>query len=231
MANAAVKAPKTASKRNSLSDAEVGIIKALIATGKYANQEIAGLINRARGDPASDVSSGRISNIKNDQIKKYKGIPAVEASEVEQFMAKAAPPALNDEGPLSPARLAKLLPAKPGSPGSLAITETDQIECKKSVNFVMKTIAGFANNRGGYFLFGVENGTFNVIGLPDDKFEKYDLNRLNQNVRDQLGIGLDIQVASRMIDGKKIGVAYIGPAHTKPVIFIHNADGAAQGHI
>ena len=95
----------------------------------------------------------------------------------------------------------------------------------------MKTIAAFANNKGGYFIFGVENGSFNVVGLAGDKFEKYDLNKLNQNIRDQLGIGLEIQTATREIVGKKVGIVYIGPAHTKPVIFIHSAGDVAQGHI
>lgn len=219
------------SRRNSLAASEVAIIKALIAGGNHSNQEIAGLINRARGNAASDISTGRISNIKNGQIKKYVAIPAADTAEIDQFMAKVVPGAVRDDGPLSPARLARMLPAKPGAPSSLAITETDQIECKKSLNFAMKTIAGFANNKGGYFVFGVENGTFNVVGLPDEKFEKFDLNKLNQNIRDQLGIGLDIQTTTRQIDGKKIGIAYIGPAHAKPVICIHNAGDVAQGHI
>lgn len=217
-------------RRNSLSDAEVAVIKALVAAGKHSNQEIAGLINRARGDAASDISTGRISNIKNGQIKKYAAIPPAEPAEVERLLAKTAS-GLPDDGPLSAARLARLLPPKPGAPGSLAITETDQIECKRSVNFVMKTIAAFANNKGGYFIFGVENGSFNVVGLAGDKFEKYDLNKLNQNIRDQLGIGLEIQTATREIVGKKVGIVYIGPAHTKPVIFIHSAGDVAQGHI
>lgn len=221
----------SSSRRNSLSDAEVAVIKALVAAGKLSNQEIAGLINRARGDAASDINTGRISNIKNDQIKRYAAIPAAAPGEVDQFLAKAALASIGDDGPMSPARLSKLLPTKSGSPSSLAITETDQIECKKSVNFVMKTIAAFANNKGGYFVFGVENGTFNVVGLPDDKFEKFDLNKLNQNIRDQLGIGLEIQTATRQIDGKKVGLVYVGPAHTKPVIFIQNATDATQGHI
>jgi len=221
----------SSSRRNSLSGAEVAVIKALVAGGKHSNQEIAGLINRTRGDASSDISTGRISNIKNGQIKKYAAIPAAEPREVDQFLAKAALPSIGDEGPMSPARLARLLPTKAGSPTSLAITETDQIECKKSVNFVMKTIAAFANNKGGYFVFGVENGSFKVIGLPDEKFEKYDLNRLNQNIRDQLGIGLEIQTATHQIEGKKVGVVYVGPAHTKPVIFIHNTSDVTQGHI
>jgi len=232
MSKGAAKPPKKATaRRNSLTEAEVAVVKALIAAGKHSNQQIAGLINRARGQADSDVSTGRISNIKNGQIKKYAAIPLADAAEVERLMARAAPPVLIDEGPLSPARLARLLPVKAGAPGSLAITETDQIECKKSVNFVMKTIAAFANNKGGYFLFGVENGSFNVLGLPDDKFEKYDLNKLNQNVRDQLGIGLEIQTTTHLIDGKKVGIVHVGPAHTKPVIFIHNAGDVAQGHI
>lgn len=232
MSASAVKDAKGGGSRgNSLTNSEAAIIKALVAAGKHSNQEIAGLINRARGDAASDISTGRISNIKNDEIKKYVAIPAAGAAEVEQFLAKVAPRAVGDDGPLSPVRLAKMLPAKLGAPGSLAITETDQIECKKSVNFVMKTIAAFANNKGGYFVFGVENGSFNVVGLPDEKFEKYDLNRLNQNIRDQLGIGLEIQTTTHQIDGKKIGIVYVGPAHTKPVIFVHNAGDVTQGHI
>jgi hypothetical protein len=232
MSTGAVEPPKGAGPRgNSLTNSEVAVIKALIAAGKHSNQEIAGLINRGRGDAASDISTGRISNIKNGQIEKYAATPAAGAAEVDQFMARAAPPTPEDDGPLSPPRLAKLLPAKPGACGSLAITETDEIECKKSINFVMKTIAAFANNKGGYFVFGVENGSFNVVGLPDDKFEKYDLNKLNQNIRDQLGIGLEIQTTTHQIDGKKVGIVYVGPAHTKPVIFIHNAGDVAQGHI
>jgi len=232
MSAGAVKEPKgRGSRRNSLTDSEVAVIKAVVAARTHSNQEIAGLINRARGDAANDISTGRISNIKNGQIKKYVAIPAAGAAEVDKFMAKVAPLALGDDGPLSPARLTKMLPAKPGAAGSLAITETDQIECKKSVNFVMKTIAAFANNKGGYFVFGVENGSFNIVGLPDEKFEKYDLNKLNQNIRDQLGIGLEIQTTTHQIGGKKLGIVYVGQAHTKPVIFIHNTGDVAQGHI
>ena len=42
---------------------------------------------------------------------------------------------------------------------------------------------------------------------------------------------MEIQTATREIVGKKVGIVYIGPAHTKPVIFIHSAGDVAQGHI
>ncbi len=74
--------------RNSLTDIEVGIIKKLLAMKQHSNQEIAGLINRSRGDASKDVSSGRITNIKQDDILKY--IPVVPANddEVSFFMRK-----------------------------------------------------------------------------------------------------------------------------------------------
>ena len=44
---------------NSLSNYEVSIIKNLLGKPDFKNQEIAGLINRSRGDAKSDVSPGR----------------------------------------------------------------------------------------------------------------------------------------------------------------------------
>lgn len=74
--------------RNTLSDQEVAIIKKLLAEEKLSNQEIAGLINRSRGDASRDVSSGRITNIKQDDIQKY--VPVLPASEAEvvRFQAR-----------------------------------------------------------------------------------------------------------------------------------------------
>jgi DNA-binding MarR family transcriptional regulator len=48
--DAAKGAKKARVRRNSLTAAEAAVVKALIAGEKHSNQEIAGLINRARGD-------------------------------------------------------------------------------------------------------------------------------------------------------------------------------------
>lgn len=224
-------AAKAKVKRNTLSDFEVAIIKGLLNAGTHSNQEIAGLINRSRGDAASDISSGRISNIKNGDIKKYAAIAAASDAEIEEFLKQDASPPGEPLSPIDPKRLDALLPVKTKAPLVLAITETDQIECKKSFTIPMKTVAAFANNKGGYLVFGVENKTFAVVGLDNNKFEEYDLNKFNQNIRDTLGIGLELYPCTYFVDGKKLGIIYIAPAHTKPVITIHNAGDMAQGHI
>ncbi|KAB2698302.1 ATP-binding protein [Ochrobactrum sp. Kaboul] len=218
------------SKRNSLNDYEVSIIKALLDGEEYSNQEIAGLINRSRGDASTDVSTGRISNIKKNQIKKYLGIPAASKEDVDLFLT-AKIPKIEDSNPISDSELSKIIKIKPSFPNQLDITETDRIECKKSVNVVMKTLAAFANNRGGYFIFGVENKTWEVHGIDEKRFSEYDFNKLNQNILSSLGVGIEVQ--KRVIDvaGKKIGILYVYPAHTKPVIMSQSGDGFSQGHI
>jgi len=217
--------------RNTLSEYEVSIIKALLDNNGYSNQEIAGLINRSRGTASSDVSTGRISNIKNNQIQKYAGVAPATTAEVNRFLTSKSANLPDVYDPISDAELAKLVVVKTNSPKQLDITETDRIECKRSVNIVMKTLAAFANNKGGYFLFGVENKTWEVHGIDGEKFAELDFNKINQNILSSLGVGLEIQKRALQIAGKTVGVLYVAPAHTKPVIMAQSGEGFSHGQI
>ena len=225
---------------NSLTDYEVSVIKNLLDNPDFNNQEIAGLINRFRGDAKSDVSSGRISNIKNDQIQKYLNIEACTDQVVKTFLEKVEALKLIsvglDNGPLSDSQLSQILPIKASDKSKLNITETDQIECKESFNMVMKTIASFANNKGGYFVFGVKDKTWQILGLNPRKlksFEEFDLKNINQNIRTALGADLQVQKKTYVLGEKSIGIMYIAEAKIKPLIFTKSdgQSGYAEGHI
>lgn len=222
---------------NSLTDYEVSIIKNLLGNPDFNNQEIAGLINRYRGDAKSDISSGRISNIKNDQIQKYKNIAACSDHEALGFLNNVKTTgSLVDNGPISASMLALLFPIHEGFKDKLNITETDQIECKQGFKFVMKTIAAFANNKGGYFAFGVKNKTWEVVGLNSaklQKFQEFDLKNINQRIRTALGTDLQVQKTVYKIGAKSIGILYIAEARIKPLIFTKSdgKEGYAEGHI
>lgn len=225
---------------NSLTNYEVSIVKNLIDNPDFKNQEIAGLINRYRGDAKSDVSSGRISNIKNNQIQKYEAIAACTDQVVKDFLEKVEALKLGvgpvDSSPISDFSLGKLFPLKSSDSLRLNITETDQIECKESFNMVMKTIASFANNKGGYFAFGVKNKTWEVIGLNPTKlkkFEEFDLKDINQKIRTALGADLQVQKRSYSLGEKTIGIMYIAEGKIKPLIFTKSDgnSGYAEGHI
>jgi Domain of unknown function (DUF3644) len=76
-------------KRNTLTDFEVSIIKKLLSLdNKPTNQEIAGLINRSRGGASSDVNSGRITNIKQNDIPKYVPVKLASDDELAFFFKK-----------------------------------------------------------------------------------------------------------------------------------------------
>lgn len=225
---------------NSLTDYEVSIIKNLLDNPDFKNQEIAGLINRYRGDASSDVSSGRISNIKNNQIQKYKNISACTDKEAQSFLEKVKNLKLigviTKKGPVSAATLKTLFPVHLTNNDKLNITETDQIECKQGFNIVMKTIAAFANNKGGYFAFGVKDKSWEVVGLNPAKLKKFlefDLKNINQKIRTSLGADLQVQKSLYEVGNKFIGIIYIAEAHIKPLIFT-KSDGnekIAEGHI
>ena len=208
---------------NSLSNYEVSIIKNLLGKPDFKNQEIAGLINRSRGDAKSDVSPGRISNIKNNQIQKYKNISACSDGEVQTFLEEVKNLKLSvstrGKNPISNSTLEILFPLNSADSAKLNITETDQIECKLGFNIVMKTIAAFANNKGGYFAFGVKDKTWEVIGLNPaklKKFQEFDLKDINQKIRTALGTDLQVQKAVYSVGNKLVGVMYIAEANIKP---------------
>lgn len=70
----------------------------------------------------------------------------------------------------------------------LAGGETDRTECKAGFRLqpeerfskALRAIAGLANNKGGYLLFGVTDATFQADGLADDVFTKSDISLLNR---------------------------------------------------
>lgn len=216
---------------NSLTDYEVSIIKNLLQKPEFTNQEIAGLINRYRGDAKSDVSSGRITNIKNNDIIKYQGVLACSEEDVRDFLDMN-----RNESPISDHVLGKVFPVNKSDSSRLNITETDHVECKEGFNVVMKTIAAFANNRGGYLVFGIKDKTWEIVGLSPSKMEKfreYDLRNLNQKIRSSLGADLQVQKKAYKIGMKSIGVMYIAGAAIKPLIFSKSdgKSGYSEGQI
>ncbi|OSQ44769.1 helix-turn-helix domain-containing protein [Thalassospira sp. MCCC 1A01428] len=217
-------------KRNTLTDFEVGIIKSLLINHDFSNQKISGLINRSRGDASKDISTGRISNIKNNQIAKYVPIPAASLQTTEEFLRNTIH--LNNEpDPLSELKLATLIPTKKENPEQLDIKETNIIECKEGFNLPMKTIAAFANNKGGYILLGVKDKTWEIKGISDRKLSDFDYNKWNQRVISTLGIEIEFSHKVLQYADKKIAIFHISEAHTKPVIFSKNIDDAHEGHI
>ena len=233
------------SKRNqragSLTDAEVGIIRNLLARGGYKNQVILGLINTVRRlEGREETNGGRISEVKTKKPR-YAGIKAIGDKETDEFIKKAENPASYSgvsTNPLDPKRLKSLFPKDKRSKDKLAISETDWIECKESfgtqhlISNCLRAIAAFANNKGGYVAFGVKDKTWDLKGIDGAKFKSLDRKKFNQALLAALNCAIDFDMDTLEVSGKTIGVMHISPARIKPVIAVKNgADGVSEGHI
>ena len=218
-------------KKVSLSEIEVAVIRNLLASSQYSNQEILGKINtirRAKG--LKDINSGRISEIKKEDLR-YTGIKAASDIQTTKFLTQTTvlnSATLSNENPLNPTILEDILPLKKGIPDQLLITETTKIECKESINTEhwalnhLKTVSAFANNEGGYLVFGVKDQTWEIIGIDSNEFNKMDLNISNRTFRSYLSCPIYHEKITIERNNKILGIIYIPPAKIKPVIITSN---------
>lgn len=194
------------------------------------------------------VNSGRISGIKHRDYGPE--VPQASDEALSAFMANFASPELSAPGivvktaPVAPldAMDEKMLRSffSKVANGVWCCTagETDEFECKEGFslrNFSkpLRTIAGFANNRGGYLFFGVKDKPlgFAVSGLADDRFTDTDQNKFSQTIRSVLEPTPRFRVASLKLDALTVGVIHVEPHSAKPVIASKTEGDVAEGAI
>ncbi|WP_137752907.1 ATP-binding protein [Sphingopyxis sp. L1A2A] len=194
------------------------------------------------------VNSGRISGIKHRDYGPE--VPKASDEALSAFIANFASPELSAPGivvettPAAPLdamdeKMLRSFFAKDAN-GVWRCTagETDEYECKEGFslrNFSkpLRTIAGFANNRGGYLFFGVKDKPlgFAVSGLADGRFTDTDQNKFSQTIRSVLEPTPRFRVASLKLDAMTVGVIHVEPHSAKPVIASKTEGDVAEGAI
>ncbi len=81
--------------------------------------------------------------------------------------------------------LVSLLALREGSTNVLRNRENSQLEFKETFNLgsrakYARTMASFANNKGGYIVFGVEPSPHRLKGLSSDRFDAFDPAQLSE---------------------------------------------------
>jgi Putative DNA-binding domain len=165
-------------KTRNLSDDEIAIVKAMLRR-EWRNDAIHYYFNR----PDRLISSGRIAQIK---AGKYgAAVEEAQPEELDAFLARwdtskaTRPPA---PSPVDQ-KLLRSMFVRVSGVWKLIGGETDRTECKASFRLqpedrfskALRAIAGLANNKGGYLLFGIADGSFQAEGLGDDTFTKSDI--------------------------------------------------------
>jgi len=224
---------------NPVTNEEVAVVRNLLKRYGAKSQTISGQINaRRRKLKQHEINQARISDIKTGH-KLYAGINPASDEEVQAFFNVAgndSPITAQEPSPVSENSLRTLLPLQVGVDDVLAISETDRIECKKSFannffNNCVKAIAAFANNQGGYIIFGVKNAEWTIEGINKTAFEGFDRAKLTNALRDCMSGEIRFDMGTLDFSGKTVGALYVYPAAVQPVILTNRKHDISSGDI
>jgi hypothetical protein len=85
-------------------------------------------------------------------------------------------------------------------------------------------MAAFANNRGGYLLFGVKDGTKEIVGLKSKNFASFDPAQGATYLGEHLAPVPRWDMRILTLGGIEVGAVYVWPAAEKPVVCLKNHD-------
>lgn len=84
-----------------------------------------------------------------------------------------------------------------------------------------RDFAAFANNKGGYLIFGVKDCPYTLKGLTEKsqkQFEKIDPEKITGFLLDIFSPNISWLQSTIVIDSRKFGIFYINEAEVKPII-------------
>jgi hypothetical protein len=220
-------------KSQSISDEEIALIKAMLTSGKFPKDQIQAFFTR----PDRVMNYGRISDI--EQGRRGAQVKPATQTELEEFVRTwtpgrgALPKAESD--PFSETLIETLLRIDCDG-GRVKANETDRVEFKRSWNAgsiseYARSIAAFANNRGGYLIFGIEDGTGEIVGLTSRKFGEYDPAQISERLHALVQPQVDFEKTVATLCGKTIGLIYVAEARTKPIYGVKDASPIEDGAV
>lgn len=122
--------------------------------------------------------------------------------------------------------------------GRILKRESKTLEFKENFNMnaikngdLSKSIAAFANTRGGVIIFGVTDSPRKAKGLSNDNFEEIQEEKLTEYLNNQFAPELLLETKPFCFDGKKFGAFIVKEAINKPVICTQHGNKIKEGEI
>ena len=117
--------------------------------------------------------------------------------------------------------------------------ESEVLEFKKSFNFTagaeyFRDFAAFANNRGGYLIFGVEDSPRRPTGLSESAWQRFndiDPRKVTEPLLAMFTSDIRWEQEAFKFSGKRFGVFRVHEADKKPVIARKNQGPVRDGEI
>ncbi|MFB3887110.1 MAG: ATP-binding protein [Thermodesulfobacteriota bacterium] len=128
---------------------------------------------------------------------------------------------------MAPAELAdtlrRILRLRPGSTDILSNRESSQLEFKLSFDLrsgpeYARSMAAFANNEGGYLVFGVRNAPHQLVGISRDRFEAVDPVKITDILNSYFSPEIQWDFGLVEFEGRNLGFIYTHEALEKPIV-------------
>jgi cell fate (sporulation/competence/biofilm development) regulator YmcA (YheA/YmcA/DUF963 family) len=225
--------------KRSITDQEISLIKAMLSR-RIKNKDIQFFFNR----PDRAVNSGRITAIRSGTYSNSTSIPSATDSELDAFIAGFSQRAGSGEIAIINVSTAQTLAVAAralftrGADGKWYLSggESHEHECKqgfdpKKLTPIVRAVAAFANNRGGYVFFGISNKGFCVDGI-DGVFADTDIVQITEKVKAHLSPTPNIAAKGTIeFDGKVVGFIRIEKHQDRHVIVYRDGEGLNEGEI
>lgn len=119
--------------------------------------------------------------------------------------------------------LRRILKLRPGSTNILSNRESSQLEFKVSFDLrsgpeYARTMAAFANNEGGYLVFGVRNAPHELVGISRDRFEAVDPIKITDILNSYFSPEIQWDFGIIELEGRNLGFIYTYQALEKPIV-------------
>jgi len=121
----------------------------------------------------------------------------------------------------------KIFAFEPRQSSQISSRESSWLEFKESFNWgskdkYAKSMAAFANNRGGFLVFGVTNQPRKLVGLQSNNFETLDEAKISGYLNTTFSPEIAFEKFTEEVRGKKIGILRVYGSLNKPVVCTKN---------
>lgn len=123
-------------------------------------------------------------------------------------------------------------------PGSLRLKsrENSSLEFKESFNWAnradyARTMAAFANNNGGYLVFGVSDSPRRLKGIDGEKFLSTEPTKITSFLNEYFSPEIHWEIGTHEFEGMTFGILYVSPCVRKPVVCKKSNSSIIEGAI
>ncbi len=114
--------------------------------------------------------------------------------------------------------------------------ESGWLEFKESFDWgskakYAKSMAAFANNKGGYIVFGIRDKPRDMVGLQSNNFETTDEAKITAYLNNIFSPEIVFEKFTVTVQSKNIGILYTQQVKIKPVVCLKNDDELKEADI